>query len=154
MIEVRQANPMDDEIRGLIDELDAYQLSIYPEESNHLDPATELTGDNVYFVGAYDNDELLGIGAIKFIHADCFYGEIKRVYVAKSGRGQGVSVKIMQDLENQAIVRGTNVIRLETGIYQPEAIGLYEKLGYGKRDRFSEYPDDPMSVFMEKVLSQ
>ncbi len=152
MIEVRQTNPMDEDVRELIEELDDYQLGIYPEESNHLDPADELTSPNIFFVGAYNDNRIMGIGAIKYMIHDCAYGEIKRVYVATSGRGRGVSKGIMEALENNARDRGIGVLRLETGIYQPEAIGLYEKLCFMKRDRFGDYPDDPMSVFMEKLL--
>jgi putative acetyltransferase len=42
---------------------------------------------------------------------------------------------------------------LETGIYQPEALGLYERAGYVRRDPFGDYAPDPMSVFMQKTLS-
>ena len=56
-------------------------------------------------------------------------------------------------LEQEARRAGVLVVRLETGIYQPEAIGLYRKLGYEVRNSFGDYPtDDPMSVFMEKSL--
>jgi putative acetyltransferase len=45
------------------------------------------------------------------------------------------------------------IIKLDIVIHQPEAIGLYRKLGYALRDAFGDYPaDDPNSVFMEKRL--
>jgi putative acetyltransferase len=152
MINIRKASPTDEDVKALIAELDAYQLSIYPEESNHLDPADELANPNVFFVGAYNHDRIVGIGAIKYLSCDCPYGEIKRVYINKTGRGRGTSLQIMAALERNARERGVSILRLETGIHQPEAIGLYEKLGFRKRNRFGEYPDDPVSVFMEKIL--
>ena len=152
MIEVRKTSPMDADVKALIAELDDYQLSIYPEESNHLDPADELANLDVFFVGAYNTGRIVGIGAIKYLSSDCDYGEIKRVYVSKTGRGRGTSMHIMEALEKNSRERGVCILRLETGIYQPEAIGLYEKLGFRKRDRFGDYPDDPVSVFMEKTL--
>jgi putative acetyltransferase len=39
---------------------------------------------------------------------------------------------------------------LETGIRQPEALGLYERLGFVRRGPFGDYAEDPLSVFMEK----
>ena len=39
---------------------------------------------------------------------------------------------------------------LETGPTQPEALILYEHLGYRCRGPFGDYPDDPLSVFMQK----
>ena len=41
---------------------------------------------------------------------------------------------------------------LETGIHQPEAIGLYEGFGFERCGPFGEYGPDPLSVFMEKRL--
>ena len=43
-------------------------------------------------------------------------------------------------------------MRLETGIYQPEALGLYRSAGYVEREAFGDYVPDPLSVFMEKRL--
>jgi putative acetyltransferase len=42
------------------------------------------------------------------------------------------------------------LLRLETGVRQPEALGLYRKLGYRERGPFGAYKPDPLSVFMEK----
>ncbi len=47
---------------------------------------------------------------------------------------------------------GLSAIRLETGISQPEAIGLYRKAGFVEIEAFAPYKPDPLSLFMEKVL--
>ncbi len=49
--------------------------------------------------------------------------------------------------------RGVRLARLETGVHQHEALGLYADMGYTKRGPFGSYSDDPLSVFMEKRLS-
>ena len=60
----------------------------------------------------------------------------------------------MQVLEEKMRQQGVYLARLETGIYQPEALGLYRKIGYQERSSFGNYPkNDPLSVFMEKQLS-
>jgi putative acetyltransferase len=46
-----------------------------------------------------------------------------------------------------------NVLRLETGIYQTEAIGLYESSGFQRRPPFGEYKDDPLSIYYEKLIA-
>ena len=155
MINVRRiTTPPQPGVVALVKELDEYQLSLYPPESNHLDPARELSGPGTYFVAAFEEETVVGIGAVKIMSNDGNYGEIKRVYVSHGGRGKGVSKQIMAELESHAHKQGIDIIRLETGIYQPEALGLYEKLGYQRRGAFGDYPvDDPMSVFMEKVLT-
>jgi putative acetyltransferase len=53
-------------------------------------------------------------------------------------------------LETELRKRGVSLFRLETGIRQPEALGLYRKLGYRERGPFGSYRPDPLSVFMEK----
>ena len=153
MIKIRKIIPSQPDAQRLISELDNYQLSIYPLESNHLDAAEELSQPNVYFIGAYHESKIIGIGAVKYMGDDIKYGEIKRVFVCEHGRGKGISRLIMAKLEGHAADKGVSKLRLETGIYQPEAIGLYERLGYTKRGAFGGYPDDdPYSVFMEKML--
>jgi putative acetyltransferase len=56
-------------------------------------------------------------------------------------------------LEAIAEKKGLTAIRLETGIYQPEAIALYRKYGYQEIEPFGAYLPDPLSLFMEKKLA-
>ena len=58
----------------------------------------------------------------------------------------------MRFLEDELRQRGVELIRLETGVRQPEALGLYRKLGYRERGPFGAYRPDPLSVFMEKSV--
>jgi len=43
-------------------------------------------------------------------------------------------------------------LRLETGIHQHAAIGLYEREGFRPIPPFGEYKDDPLSRFYEKQI--
>lgn len=133
----------------LIEELDAYQASLYPAESNHLEPLEVLRSERMVFLGAVEDEEVLAIGSVKL--CEC-YGEIKRLYVPHPHRGRGLAKKIMLELEHLLIRRGLACARLETGIHQTEAIGLYEALGYSMCEPFGDYLPDPLSVFMEKKL--
>ncbi len=47
---------------------------------------------------------------------------------------------------------GVHSLKLETGIHQPEAIGLYERFGFVRCEPFGDYAPDPLSLFMEKPL--
>jgi putative acetyltransferase len=95
---------------------------------------------------------LVGCGAVKILADDGRYGELKRVYVLESHRGKGYSKAIMEKLEGHLRAQGIELARLETGISQPEAIGLYRRLGYVEREPFGAYAADPLSLFMEKRL--
>ena len=59
---------------------------------------------------------------------------------------------IRRVLEDELRDRQIRLARLETGISQPEAIGLYRRLGYRERGPFGRYRPDPLSLFMEKTL--
>ncbi len=58
----------------------------------------------------------------------------------------------MQHLEAYLRGSGVRIARLETGVKQSEALGLYKKLAYVERGPFGGYSSDPLSVFMEKQL--
>jgi putative acetyltransferase len=135
--------------KHLIDELDAFQASLYPAESNHLEPLEVLRSDRMVFLGVIEGDEVLAIGSVKLCEG---YGEIKRLYVPHPQRGKGLAKKIMVELERLLADRELSWARLETGIHQSEAIGLYEALGYCMCEPFGDYLPDPLSVFMEKNL--
>lgn len=60
---------------------------------------------------------------------------------------------MLNRLAGYAQEREASVLRLETGIYQTEAIGLYEGFGFQRRPPFGEYKDDPLSVYYEKTIA-
>jgi putative acetyltransferase len=132
---------------------DAYMAALYPAESNHLESLSALSQPNVLLVGAHIDGELVACGAVKTLDDDGRYGEIKRVFVLEQHRGKGLSKAIMQTLEAHLQSTGVRLARLETGIHQPEALGLYARLGYVLREPFGGYAHDPLSVFMEKTLA-
>ena len=136
---------------ALIAELDAYQDALYPPESRHALDLESLKQDNVLFLVARDPaGRAVGCGAVVL---DGIGGEIKRLYVAPSCRGQGVARHLLRALEAAASNRGCRRLELETGPFQPEALGLYASLGYERRGPFGHYTDDPLSVFMHKTLA-
>lgn len=143
-------SPDQPDVIALIGELDAYQYSLYPPESVYALDLASLKQPNVLFGVARDGDgQAIGCGAIV---VGPEFGEVKRMYVSPRGRGQGVARKLMALLESQAIIAGCKVFMLETGPYQHEALALYASAGYERRGPFGDYPDDPLSVFMQKRI--
>ena len=138
------------EVRALIAASDAFYDGLYPAESTHLESSADLKRPDVLFIGCRLDGKLVATGAAKIMQDDGTYAEIKRVFVLEQYRGRGLSRKIMQFLETELERRGIRLYRLETGIKQPEALGLYRKLGYRERPPFGSYRPDPLSVFMEK----
>lgn len=80
------------------------------------------------------------------------HGEVKRLYVAKGYRGQGLSSKLMEALEDHAAQLKYQWLYLDTKDDLEAAIKLYERSGY---DRCERYNDNPQAtIFMRKRLAQ
>ncbi|MGD0504676.1 MAG: GNAT family N-acetyltransferase [Steroidobacteraceae bacterium] len=116
-------SPDQPEVIALITELDAYQDTLYPPESRHYLDLPSLNQSNVFFAVARDGeDRAIGCGAVVLYPE---FDEIKRMYVSPRGRGQGVAGKLLILLESRAIEAGCQLLMLETGPYQHEALALY-----------------------------
>jgi len=143
-------SPDQPEVIALIEALDAYQDSLYPPESRHALDLSVLVQPHVLFAVVRDGQgTAVGCGAV-VLHAPA--GELKRMYVSPGARGCGVGRRLLARLEHEALQRGCRVLWLETGPYQPEALRLYAACGFVRRGPFGGYADDPLSVFMEKLL--
>ena len=70
--------------------------------------------------------------------------EIKRMYVAPPARRAGLARRMLDHLEATARAAGADLMVLETGIEQPEAIALYESSGYAPVPGFG-HPRGPRS---------
>ncbi|MEO6500404.1 MAG: GNAT family N-acetyltransferase [Jatrophihabitantaceae bacterium] len=80
--------------------------------------------------------------------------EVKRMYVAPGARRAGLARAMLAHLEDTARASGAEVMVLETGMRQPEAITLYESAGYGRVPGFGFYKDEPLSRCFAKRISE
>ena len=71
--------------------------------------------------------------------------EIKRMYVAPAGRRRGLARAMLTHLETTALAAGAEVMILETGTEQPEAIELYLSAGYQLIPGFGHYRNSPLN---------
>ncbi len=78
--------------------------------------------------------------------------EIKRMYVAPRVQRRGLARAMLAHLEDTARAAGAEVMVLETGMRQPEAIALYESSGYTPVPGFGFYRDEPLSRCMARSL--
>jgi ribosomal protein S18 acetylase RimI-like enzyme len=78
--------------------------------------------------------------------------EIKRMYVVPEHRGAGHARAVLAELERTAAEAGYDLLVLETGLRQPEAIGLYTASGYQRIPGFGHYRDSPLSRCFAKRL--
>ena len=151
-ITILETSPDAAEAVALINELDEHLNQLpYPERSRHAYSIDKLMREGVaFFVMRYEGNSA-ACGGIKLFDGD--YGEVKRMYVRPVFRGLGLGKAMLNHLAEYARERQINLLRLETGIYQKEAIGLYDRYGFQRRSPFGEYEEDPMSVYFEKSIA-
>ncbi|MCX6396539.1 MAG: GNAT family N-acetyltransferase [Propionibacteriales bacterium] len=78
--------------------------------------------------------------------------EIKRMYVAPTARGCGLARAMLAHLEGTALAEGADVMILETGTAQPEALSLYASAGYAAIPGFGYYRDSPLNRCLARLL--
>ncbi|OWO94489.1 GNAT family N-acetyltransferase [Rhizobium esperanzae] len=149
-VTIAQEPPRQDGVIRLLDLSDAYAASLYPAESNHMVDLSSLEKPSVSFFVARNEGAIVGCCAL--VEAGDGTAEIKRMFVDPEARGLRIASRLMNALEANAREKRLTAIRLETGIYQPEAIALYRKYGYREIEAFGTYLPDPLSLFMEKRL--
>ncbi|RZK92017.1 MAG: GNAT family N-acetyltransferase [Pedobacter sp.] len=101
-------------------------------------------------VVAYQNETPVACGAIKTFSDTA--AEVKRMFVHPDYRKQGIAAKILSELEHWAEELGFGEYVLETGKKQPEAIALYQKVGYQITPNYGQYIGIDNSVCMAKSL--
>lgn len=126
--------------------------SVSPPESKHALDLAGLQQPEITFWTVWDEDRLVGCGALKELEAD--QAEIKSMRTAAVCRGKGIASMLLQHMLNEAKRRGYQRVSLETGsmpFFQP-ARRLYAKYGFENCAPFSSYQEDPNSIFMSKAL--
>jgi putative acetyltransferase len=149
-VTIAKEAPRQPDVIRLLHLSDAYMASLYPAESNHLLDVSALEKPGVHFFVARHEGRVVGCGSL--VEAGDGTAEIKRMFVDPESRGLSLGKKLMAALEEQAKTLDLAAIRLETGISQPEAIGLYRKAGFVEIEPFPPYKPDPLSMFMEKII--
>ncbi len=142
--------PDTDDARALISELEAQLEPIYPRESRHGYSVEKLIVEAVAFFLIRNDGVPAGCGGIQLFGTE--YGEIKRMYVRPQFRGLGFGRLMLNHLADHARAHGVMLLRLETGVHQRAAVGLYERVGFRRIPAFGEYKEDPLSRYYEKHI--
>lgn len=151
MVTITQERPDSPDAVTLITELSDYLDPLYPKWNQFGLSSDQLIKESVAFFITRADGVPAGSGGVKFYED---FGELKRMYVRPQFRGRGLGKLMLKHLEEFARQQGTTVLRLETGIYQPEAMGLYERMGYRPRPSFAPYDASTatLSRFYEKSI--
>lgn len=154
---VRRERADHPQVVAMLAALDDYLLSLYPPEANHILSVAELLAPEVSFFAAWQGGRVVGTGAVRRMPgeeatAGAAYGEVKRMFVDPALRGQRLGRRLIEALEAELQAQGLALALLETGEDQREAIRLYERCGYRRRAAFGGYPDNGLSVFMQRRI--
>jgi putative acetyltransferase len=147
--------PLQDDVRQLVKELNAYLNPLSPPEfqfqmtvEQMADPKTTL------FVARDESGAAVGMGALKIESAEI--AEVKRMYTRPEIRGQRIGVLLLEAITELARQKGIPHLMLETGNvegFEP-AKRLYERAGFTPCGAFLDYPDSKWSAFYEKWLTE
>jgi putative acetyltransferase len=123
-----------------------------PPESVHALNLEGLKKPEITFWSVWDQDELVGCGALKEL--DSQHGELKSMRTSSLHLRKGVAKRLLEHIMEEAKRRGYQRVSLETGsmdAFEP-ARRLYASFGFKYCKLFSDYIEDPNSVFMAKEL--
>ena len=140
------------EAHDLLGELDRELAGLYAPEQRHGLPVERLFQcGNRFFIARWQG-EAVGCGGVS-LGDD--YAEVRRMYVRPAARGHGVATALLGRIEREARGAGLGLLRLETGVHQAAALGLYARSGFARRAAFGAYAGltpqaTALSVFCEK----
>lgn len=144
-------NPLQDDVRMLVAELNDYLLKLTPPEYCFHLTVEEMAEPGVTVWVARDGGEAIGCGALK--RHDQRIAEVKRMFTRESHRGQGIGRRILGEILNAALEEGIEELVLETGDRHHAAWAIYEKAGFMRCGPVLDYPDSEYSVFYHKQLA-
>lgn len=152
-ITIAAESPLQDDVRKLIDMLNAHLLPLSPVEFQFKMTVEQMAGeDTLTFVARNGEGRAVGIGALK-LHPNKL-GEVKRMFTLPEVRGQRVGRRLLDVIVAAAERYDLKRLVLETGTGEgfAGAWRLYERYGFHKCGVVLDYPDSGHSAFFELFL--
>ena len=128
--------------------------SVSPEGSAHVLDIPGLKISSIKFWSLWENEQLIGCGALKFLGEN--HGEFKSIRISDKFRKNGLGIKIITHLINEAKKLNVKRISVETGsgdFFAP-ARKLFKKCGFEPCKPFAHYKEDPNSCYFSLDISK
>ena len=121
--------------------------SVSPAGSTHVLDIDGLKDPSIKFWSLWENNKLIGCGALKFLEKD--HGEFKSIRVTDEFRKKGVGERIINHLIEEAKKLEISKLSIETGAgeFFAPARKLFNKFGFKKSEPFAHYKVDPNSCY-------
>ena len=123
-----------------------------PEGSAHVLDIPGLKVPSIKFWSLWDNEKLIGCGALKFLDKE--HGEFKSIRIHDNFRKQGQGINVINHLINEAKKLKIKRLSIETGagdFFLP-ARKLFKKAGFTPCKPFAHYKKDVNSVYLTKLI--
>ena len=141
------------QVHALLEEHLANMYELSPAEQVFALDLNKLRADDITFWTVWEEEELVGCGALKELTPT--HGEIKSMRTPAAARGRGAGRAVLAHIISVAQQRGYKKLSLETGThaaFEP-AHNLYRSKGFVMSGPFGSYLPNEHSVFMELQLS-
>ena len=128
--------------------------SVSPEGSVHVLDIPGLKISSIKFWSLWENEQLIGCGALKFLGEN--HGEFKSIRISDKFRKNGLGIKIITHLINEAKKLNVKIISVETGsgAFFVPARKLFKKCGFEPCKPFAHYKEDPNSCYFSLDISK
>ena len=123
-----------------------------PEGSAHVLDIPGLKVSSIKFWSLWEDDKLMGCGALKFLNKE--HGEFKSIRVHDIYRNKGNGIKVIKHLIEEAKKLNIKRISIETGagkFFEP-ARKLFEKCDFKPCEPFAHYKKDINSLYLTKLI--
>jgi len=124
-----------------------------PEGSAHVLDINGLKDLSIKFWSLWEEEKLLGCGALKFLNKD--HGEFKSIRVHDNFRNKGNGTKVIEHLIDEAKKLDIKRLSIETGAgdYFKPARKLFKKCNFKQCEPFAHYKEDVNSIYLTKLIN-
>tara|TARA_B100000676_G_C17665567_1_gene623657 strand:+ start:137 stop:622 length:486 start_codon:yes stop_codon:yes gene_type:complete len=153
MIKSIEGNFEDKEVNDLLIKHFIELRAASPEGSAHVLDIPGLKVPSIKFWSLWENGNLMGCGALKFLENK--HGEFKSIRVHDNFRKKGNGIKVINHLIQEAKKLGINKISIETGsgkFFEP-ARKLFKKCDFKPCSPFAHYKEDVNSIYLTKLIN-
>lgn len=151
-MEIREGGLDDPQVIGLLEVHAGGMLANSPPGTTHFLDLSGLKTPDITFLSAWEDETLLGIGAVKAL--DGAAGEIKSMRTAEAALGRGVGTAVLRHIIGLARERGYAALKLETGTGPAfdAAHALYARHGFVPCPPFADYEATDFNRFFALAL--
>lgn len=149
---IEPVDPQHLQALALLAEAGIEARELYPELFAPDSPAPTNTplGQREVYLLAWRDGVAVGCGALRRIDAGT--GEVRRMFVTRNARRDGVARALLARLEADALALGYRRLVLETGVRQKPAMALYRASGWRRIKPYGNFVGDPTSVCFGKTI--